>query len=344
MSREVLRNQFIKKNGFLSDQLTAIPGDLSSRLYFNVNDGNKNYVVMDCPPDTNHFCEYISIAKFLAEQEFSVPEIHDIDLENGFILMEDLGDYKIGKALNNNIKLPDEANEEKIYKRMIDVLVKLHNITPLSALENMEDEAYILESRKFIEWYVEILIGEELKEKSKEEFTEIMKYLLKIAKIYSPVMMLRDYHVDNLFWLPERVGHRKIGIIDFQDAKIASPAYDIVSLLEDARRDVSPELASKMISHYLKSFPQYERKDFLTAYHILGAQRNLKIIGLFSYKATKEKQTYLLKSLPRVIAHLKNDLRHPLLMPLKEWFDKTLPQKTIISAMTYGSGNTKLLV
>ena len=344
MSREFLRNKFIARSGFNNSQLEKIQDDLSTRNYFRIRHDLGSNIVMDCPPDTNNFHSFIDISKYLFTHGFSVPEIYDIDLQDGFILMEDFGHHRISDILSDDFKLPDELDEEKIYKRTIDVLVKLHSIKPMENLQNISDDEYILESTKFIEYYADIVNGEPLPEKLKEEFQEILKNLLNISKIYTPVMMLKDYHVENLFWLPDRAGLQKIGLIDYQDAKIASPAYDIVSILEDARRDVSPELTSKMISHYLKSFPNYDRKDFMTAFHILGAQRNLKIIGQFACKASKDKHSYLLQLLPRVIGYLKNDLKHPILLFLKEWLEKAVPQRGVVSALTYGSGNTRIIV
>ena len=258
--------------------------------------------------------------------------------------MEDFGTKRVGDLLAAGEVLPDEVDEEKIYKRSIDVLVRLQGVQPPSSLIELDENKYIDDAKKFITFYVEILNGTSMTESLKQEFDEIMRYLLAKASIFKPVTMLRDYHVENLFWLFERSGIHKIGLIDYQDAAMGSPAYDVVSILQDARRNISPELESKMISHYLKSFPAIERKDFHMAYCIYGVQRNLKIIGQFSYYAEKNKLTYLLQLLPRVIGYVKNDLKHPILLPLKNWLEKALPQKGVVSALTYGAGNTKIIV
>jgi N-acetylmuramate 1-kinase len=138
-------------------------------------------------------------------------------------------------------------------------------------------------------------------------------------------VVLRDFHVDNLMFLENRSGIKKVGLLDFQDAVVGSAAYDIVSLLEDARRDVSPQLADHLISRYLKSFPKIHRKDFQAAYSIFGIQRNLKIIGFCAAQAAKHKNPYYLSLLPRVWRYINQDLKHPLLLPMKNWLIKVLP-------------------
>jgi aminoglycoside/choline kinase family phosphotransferase len=130
-----------------------------------------------------------------------------------------------------------------------------------------------------------------------------------------------DYHADNLLWLPGREGHAKIGLLDFQDARLGPPAYDLVSLLEDARRDVPPDLADAMTVRYLAARPELDGQAFRAAYAVLGAQRNAKILGLFSRLARRDGKPAYLALLPRVAGHLKRDLEHPLLAPLRAWCD-----------------------
>ena len=344
MTKDGLREAFIKRLGLNINQMEIVNGDLSHRRYFRIRDNEKSVILMEDDPQSKSFGSFISMTNFLRSQDFSAPEIHEVDLDNGFILMEDFGVERIGDLLSSNKSLPDEIDEEKIYRRAVDVLARIHKLEPELTLQELSDEQYIAESMKFVVYYAEIINGDKLPVRLTDEFQEIMKYLLNRAKNLKSVMTLRDYHVENLFWFFDRSGIQKIGLIDYQDAMISSPTYDLVSILEDARRDVSVELGSKMISHYLKSFPEFDRKDFMMAYHIFGAQRNLKIIGQFSHYAETKKQSRLLQLLPRVIGYLKNDLKHPILLPLKEWIEKAVPQKGVVSALTYGSGKTKIIV
>jgi aminoglycoside/choline kinase family phosphotransferase len=344
MNKDQKRNEFILRLGFDSSAIEAVRGDLSNKQFFRIKDSNRSYILMQVDPAEEVYDSFLQLTGFLLQNGFSVPGIHGSD-PSGFILMDDFGIKKISDLLASKETLPDEVDEEKIYKRAADVLLKLHHIEPLNSLQELTAEKYLSDSRKFITYYAEVLNGETLSESLKQEFDEIVLHLLsKAQELFPPVITLRDYHADNLFWLFERSGIGKLGMIDYQDAILGSPAYDLVSILQDARRDVSSDLESKIVTHYLKNRPEIERRDFLTAYYIYGAQRNLKIIGQFAYYAEQMGQTHLLHLLPRVIGHLRNDLKHPVLLPLNEWLEKAIPHKGVISALTYGSGRTKIIV
>jgi aminoglycoside/choline kinase family phosphotransferase len=134
--------------------------------------------------------------------------------------------------------------------------------------------------------------------------------------------VLRDYHVDNLIWLDDRVGIKKVGLLDFQDAVMGSYAYDVVSLLEDARRTVTATVVDEMINYYLDRMKTLERRKFISDYKILGVQRACKIIGIFARKSVRDNDTRYLKHLPRVWGYIRQNIQHPMLMPVKLWFDK----------------------
>jgi aminoglycoside/choline kinase family phosphotransferase len=143
-----------------------------------------------------------------------------------------------------------------------------------------------------------------------------------------PVLCLRDYHAGNLIWLPERPGPARVGLLDFQDGLLGSPAYDLVSLLQDARRDVSPALEQAMLGRYIaaaKQRPGFDADRFRLAYAILGAQRNAKIVGIFTRLSRRDGKPVYLRHLPRVWRHLSADLDHPALKPLRTWFERQIP-------------------
>jgi aminoglycoside/choline kinase family phosphotransferase len=139
------------------------------------------------------------------------------------------------------------------------------------------------------------------------------------------VMVLRDYHADNLLWLPERPGLAAVGLLDYQDVLAGHPAYDLVSLLEDARRDTTPDLRAAMIVRYLSHRPDEDADAFRQAYAVLGAQRNLKIVGIFARLAIRDRKPRYLAMIPRVWDHLRNDLSHPALAALRGWVDAHVP-------------------
>ena len=164
----------------------------------------------------------------------------------------------------------------------------------------------------------------------KNEYAEIWKDLLEFDKISDDVLVLRDYHAGNLMWLPDRSGVRRVGLLDFQDAIMGSPVYDVVSLLEDARRDVGKEVAGACIKRYLNIRRDIDKEDFFTAFTLLTVQRNCKIAGIFTRLAVRDGKTGYLHNLPRVFQYLKKGLEHPLLKDLQKWFNRYLPQETVI--------------
>jgi aminoglycoside/choline kinase family phosphotransferase len=139
------------------------------------------------------------------------------------------------------------------------------------------------------------------------------------------VLVLRDYHAENLIWLPERIGAARVGLLDYQDALAGHAAYDLVSLLEDARRDTSPDLREAMIRRYLDRHPGLHGAAFRAAYAALGAQRNLKIVGIFARLAIRDGKPRYLSLIPRVWGHLQSDLAHPALAPLRDWVARHVP-------------------
>lgn len=320
-------SSFIKKN-IDSYSINKLKKDASYRQYYRIFGVEKNLILMDAPPEKENVVSFIKMTKFLLANDFSVPQIISEDIENGFLLLEDFGDELFNKILSGQSEFSSELDEEFVYRKAIDVLIKLHQIPSTSAsLEEYDENKLINESMHFLNWYVEILNGESVNNSLKEEFSQLLSELIANLKSFKNVVVLRDYHADNLIWLNERIGHRKVGLLDYQDALIGSPIYDIVSLLEDARRDVSIDLATKMVTRYLQAFPDITQKDFQSAYAILGLQRNLKIIGLFSRQASLHQNHNYLKYLPRVWRYVNEDLKHPLLLPIKNWLKRIVPNQ-----------------
>ncbi len=325
--RESAKIIFLDNANLGKIQRVKLKNDASYRQYERImtNDG-KSIIFMDAPPEKEKIAPFIQVANFLHKNDFSAPKIILSDLQNGFMLLEDFGDDSYSKILNGKSEALSHLSENALYEKAIDNLINLHKIpTDSSIFNNYDEVSLVKESNLFIEWYVSILNGEIISKETQEEFNHILKHLLSSVKVFSKVLVLRDYHADNLMWLDDRHNHRKTGLLDFQDAVLGSPAYDLVSLLEDARRDVSPALAEAMINRYLQAFPNYSRKEFNAAYSILGIQRNLKIVGIFTRQASKNKNPAYLSMLPRVWRHINNDLKHPLLLPLKSWLTKVVP-------------------
>lgn len=329
MVREGLKVDFLRSNNLDKLQRLELKKDASHRKYERIlKENGQSLILMDAPPQKEKVEPFIYMANFLIENNLSAPKVISSDIKNGFLLLEDFGDDKFTTILSGKSTLSGKVEETAMYEMAVDNLIKLHKIPHENLNIAQYDEAMMArESMRFINHYLEVLNGGKIDKSIQEEYNIILKHLLSIAKNLPKVIVLRDYHADNLMWLDDRPDINKVGLLDFQDAAIGSPVYDLVSLLEDARRDVSPELAEKMINRYLQSFPKLLRKSFAASYAIHGAQRNLKIIGVFARLSSVNKNPYYLTMLPRVWRHVSNDLKHPLLLPLKNWLNKVAPQQ-----------------
>lgn len=330
-ARELLKTSFLDEQKFKKLDREKLKNDASFRSYERLATDRGNFILMDAPPPKEETLPFIKIAEFLRKNDLSAPEVLAQDTKNGFLLLEDFGNESFNNILNGNSELSAELTEERVYEKAIDALIHLHKLPSLDIdLPRYNDAMLLKESNCFIDWYVSVLNGESSTKEMKEEFNLIVKHLMTLSKRFGEVVVLRDYHVDNLMWLEDKIAFRKVGILDFQDAVIGSPIYDLVSLLEDARRDVSTALADKMIKRYLKAFPTFSRKDFNVAYATLGIQRNLKIIGIFARQAAKYRNPSYLSMLPRIWRYIHHDLKHPLLLPLKQWLTKIVPSQMTI--------------
>jgi N-acetylmuramate 1-kinase len=316
--RETLKADFLKKHHKHNYEVIKLPADASFRSYERLVYAGKSIMLMDAPPDKEKVEAFIKIDEFLFQHQFSVPEIYKQDAANGFLLLEDFGDDTYSKILKKSLQ-----NEEYLYRMAVNALCRLHKITPPQDMIPQYNEKELLrEAMLFIEWYIPCISGDKLPEDLIAEFKEIFSLLISYTKALDDVVVLRDYHADNLMWLEEREGIARVGILDFQDAAIGSPVYDLMSLLRDVRRDVSPKIVDDMINHFLDLNAHISRKDFLASYAILSAQRNLKIMGIVARKIMRDKNSTYLYLLPRAWKYVEIELQHPLLLPLKRWLDK----------------------
>ena len=301
---------FLAQHGLAGAAVTLVAADASFRRYFRVTaaDG-RNTVLMDAPPPREDPKPFIDIARYLVGHDFRAPQIFAQDTVRGLVLIEDFGDLQMRQHLD---VVPDDADQ--IYKTAIDALVRLAE-TPVAQLPPYDEATYLREVNLLTEWYMPVM-GLECDQREYEAVWRAA--LAPVADIHS-VTVLRDYHAENIMLLD---GGEQ-GIIDFQDALVGHPAYDLVSLLQDARRDVSPELEAAMLEYYRDTAQPSE--DFDLHYAILGAQRNTKIIGIFTRLWKRDGKDRYLDFLPRMWGLLERDLAHPGLAPLQAWFDEHIP-------------------
>jgi aminoglycoside/choline kinase family phosphotransferase len=324
LTRDKLKQDFLKYNGFSEFDIDHLPADASFRTYARLIKGEESYILMDSPPEYYRLTPFINIANHLLKYDFSAPKIFHEDHENGFMILEDLGKVSINHFLLHN---QAEEFEEHLYKKIIRLLNQIQKVELPANLELYTKELLVQEAGLFLDWFLPIFHGEAISLELRTEYNQLWNKILNSIPLENSCLTLRDFHVDNLMYIEDRDSFNQIGLLDFQDAIIGFPAYDLVSLLEDARRDINPSFANDMINYFISLNPTCNRKDFLAQYSILGAQRNLRILGVFARKATRDKNSKYLNLVPRVKKYLEKDLSHPLLAPLKEWLNKVTPQQ-----------------
>ncbi|HBS50959.1 MAG TPA: aminoglycoside phosphotransferase [Rhodobacteraceae bacterium] len=300
-----------------------LAGDASNRRYDRLvrAETGETAVLMDAPSARGEdVTPFIAIAKHLSDLGLSAPRILAEDRSQGFLLLEDLGD-----ALFARVLAAGTAHEDVLYAAATDLLVTLHQapvpnvpaydagaMTPLAGLALSKYRA---------------AITRQADPALETEFAALMQPLLAAHAAERPVLVLRDYHAENLIWLPDRTGIERVGLLDFQDAMAGHPAYDLVSLLQDARRDVPPGLERAMIDRYCAATGA-ERDRFAADYAVIGAQRNLRILGVFARLGLEHGKPHYVDLIPRVWGLLQRDLAHPALAPLARFASKALPEPT----------------
>ena len=314
---------FLKANGWGSARRLPLAGDASFRRYERLRGGPRPALLMDAPPPREDVRPFATVARHLAGLGFSAPEIYAADSEAGLLVIEDFGDDTY------TARLAAGAAEEPLYALAVDLLIELHR-APRAADVAVPpyDEARLLdEASLLVDWYLPAMRGEPTAADLKRGYLDSWRALLPLADATPTSLVLRDYHVDNLMWLEERAGTARCGLLDFQDAVMGPVVYDLVSLVEDARRDLAPGLAEAMFARYLAAFPGLDRDAFHAAAAMLAAQRNCKIIGIFTRLSERDGKPVYLEHIPRVWRLLEGDLAHPALAPLRDWLDHHIPAR-----------------
>ena len=299
---------FLSRHGWAGASVTALAGDASFRRYFRVTDGARRAILMDAPPPHEDSRPFLEVAGWLSERGFAAPAIHGADPDAGLVLLEDFGDDRVREAVD-----AEPAAGVAHYEAAVDLLVELarHPAGPFAPYNRavLQREAALLP-----EWYCPA-VGLEV---DAAGYAAAWEAVLDHALTDVPVTVLRDYHAENLMVTPNG-----LGLLDFQDALAGHPAYDLVSLLQDARRDVEPSVEEAMLARYQRATGAGDA--FLRAYHVLGAQRNAKIVGIFARLWKRDGKDRYAALCPRVWAYLERDLSEPVLRPVAEWFDANIP-------------------
>jgi aminoglycoside/choline kinase family phosphotransferase len=325
-ARDEARDAFLARNGLARADAAPLAGDASPRRYFRLPSG---LVLMDADPALGmEVGRFAALTGWLRALGLSAPAVHDADLGAGFLLLEDLGDALFARVA------VDPATEAEAYAATVDVLLRVQAEPPPTRVEAFgaaaepipyDFDVLAREARLALEWWA-LAAGAAPEPDAAAEFDALLREALSGPAADRRALVLLDYHAENLIWLPHRSGLARVGLLDYQDARIGSPAYDLASLIADARRDVRPDLAAALVDRYAAAQgPGFDRARFVADLAALSAQRNLKILGLFTRLARRDGKPGYLKLLPRVWRNLTVDLAHPALSDLRAFVLARLP-------------------
>lgn len=352
LARLAVIHRVLSDAGWAGAEVGFLQGDASPRRYARLALQGRRAILMDSPPRPDgpairdglpysriaHIAEdvrpFVAVGRFLSQQGLSAPDIYTADLDAGVLVIEDLGPEVFGSLIERG------ADHWPLWQAAVEALLALHEAPVPAALPMGEGRAHVLprydrralgiETELLLDWYIPAATGAAAGADDARAFVALWDDIFAQIEASAPrTLVLRDYHSPNLIWLPERTGTARVGIIDFQDAMAGPAAYDLVSLLQDARLDVPEAVEAGLLALYLdaaeKRVPQFDRDAFSFAYRALGAQRNTKILGIFARLAKRDGKPHYLRHIPRIWRYLERDLEHATLAPLRAWYERVLP-------------------
>ena len=343
--------ELLDSAGFGAAERIPIQGDASTRSYERLLLHPGSAILMNSPPRPDgppikdgkpysaiaHLAEdvkpFVALARGLRERGFGAPEIYAADIDNGLLLLEDLGVDGIVSRSNPPVPI------EHLYASAVDALIALHtqelpSKLPVSpriehSIPSYDLDAFVVEIELMLDWYLPYRVAPHLAPEMREYFVSMWKAALAEVLTAPKTWVLRDYHSPNLLWLPAREGSAQVGLLDFQDAVMGPAAYDVASLLMDARVDIPHELEITLLSRYAvgrsTADANFDPDGFARHYVTLGAQRATKILGIFARLAKRDGKPQYLAHLPRVWNYLMRSLAHPSLAQLNAWYRAHVP-------------------
>ena len=314
-----------KKIGINDFKLKPIKSDASFRKYFRVYIKNqkKKLLLVNSPKKTENNLGYLKTTSILEKMDLSVPKIINFDISKDFFLIEDFGINTYTNSLKNG------ESEFKLYNLATDILLHInkHSKSLEKELPKYTNKKLIDEVLLFLKWYWPAIYKKPPKKRIINEFIKIWENLLNKNLKTKKVLVHRDFHIDNLFFLKNRQNLKACGLIDFQDAVIGPSSYDLVSLLEDSRRDVDKNIIAKMYRKFINKLSKKEKKNFTKEYEILAVNRHLKVIGIFSRLYMRDKKKSYLKHIPRLWRLIEQNLSFNSLSELNKWINNFFPKK-----------------
>ena len=310
--------EFLASVGWAGADIVPLAGDASFRRYFRVVGDGRSAVLMDAPPPHEDPRPFVAVSEWLVGTGLSAPHILARDLERGLLLLDDFGSARLREVLDD-----DPALERDLYALATDVLIHLHRHPPMDGLPAHGLAQWLDEILLFTDWYCPA-VGLDV---DRDEFVKAWRSLLEpiAGDGLGPVTVLRDYHAENIMLVEGRQGVAHFGLLDFQDALAGHPAYDLASVLEDARRDVDPAIEQAMIDRYIAATGNEDA--FRRAYWALAAQRNTRILGVFTRLWKRDGKPGYRKFQGRMWGLLERDLAAKGLGPVRDWFDRNVPEE-----------------
>ncbi len=345
VARSSALRKYLDDQGDNNSRRQHLTGDASSRAYETVHREDGSHVILmnapaqpDGPPirDGKPYSKIANLAEdmsafagmavLLEEKGLRVPKIYELDLDEGILLIEDLG---AGVIIDEDrVPIADR------YMASVETLAALHEKTwqtdiPLPNDKNhhvppFDKQAMSIEVELLIDWYFEWKTGEAPNQTDRSEFQDIWSELIDLAQQSEQSLVLRDYHSPNIIWMNEAEGTDRIGLIDFQDGLIGPTAYDVASLAQDARVDISKDLETQLLNHYCELRAPFDEKGFRSAYAIMAAQRVTKVLGIFVRLSKRDGKDVYLAHLPRMEDYLARSLAHPTLARYRHWVKTVL--------------------
>jgi tRNA threonylcarbamoyl adenosine modification protein YjeE len=342
--------RFLDGAGFAAAERRRVPGDASTRSYERLVRDGHSYILMNAPrrpdgPPVRHGKPYSAIAHLaedvvpfvamalaLRARGLSAPDIFHADIGQGLLLLEDLGDDRV-------VAGDPPAPIEERYAAATDLLAFLHGqdlpqVLPVSPhveyhIPPYDTDAFLIETELLLDWYLPYM-QVKVTASSRALFGELWRDALAPAIAAPPTWVLRDFHSPNLLWLPERAGVARVGLLDFQDALLGPAAYDLASLLQDARVDVPEAMEIAQLGRYARARrtadPDFDIAAFAQLYATMAAQRATKVLGIFARLDRRDGKPQYLRHMPRIWAYLRRALAHPALAPLAVWYGANVPE------------------
>lgn len=312
---------FLDSYGWGAARSVHLAGDASARQYLRLTTESNRAVLMDADPAKGERVDrFIAVDEWLLSHGHSAPRIFAGDQAAGLLLLEDLGD-----SLFARLTAADPGREMGLYLAATELVADLQSHAPPDFMATGGTKELAALVQVIPDWYLRG-IGTAANQAALQ-IAPLVATLFDALGGSTSVVSLRDFHAENLLWLPDRQQTARVGLLDFQDAFITDPAYDLVSLFQDARRDVSAETEAACLRHYLERSSRDE-SAFLPLYALLGAQRALRIIGIFARLAMTSGKTRYLEYMPRVWGYLDRSLNHPTLAQLARAINDGLPRPT----------------